>query len=97
MDRPSKRVADLMMQLSNENRLMILCALLKQPMTVKELAVRIPDISVPAISQHLHKLRDAGLVCCEKQAQYSRYAICDPHLHKLIALLREEYCTGEDL
>ena len=95
MDKPASKVAALMGLLSNENRLMILCALLERPMTVGELANYVPNISAPALSQHLHKLNAAGLISFEKEAQFSRYSISDPHLHKLIALLREEYCPGE--
>ena len=97
METPAKRVAELMGQLSNENRLLILCALLERPMTVGELGKHVPGISAPALSQHLHKLRDAGLISCRKEAQFVRYEICDPHLHKLISLLRAEYCPGEEM
>ena len=90
----AEQVAALMGMLANENRLMILCALRERPMTVGELGAYVPDISAPALSQLLHKLRDAGLVAAEKEARFVRYRICDPHLHKLIALLRAEYCPG---
>ncbi len=97
MKASAKKVAELMGQLANENRLLILCALLERPMTVGELGKYVPDISAPALSQHLHKLKDAGLVSSEKEAQFSRYQISDPRLHKLIELLRAEYCSGEEL
>lgn len=89
----AKRVATLMGQLANENRLLILCALLEGPKTVGELGELIPDISAPALSQHLHKLRDAELICSEKKAQYIRYSIRDERLRGLIDLLRHDYCT----
>ena len=89
----ARMVAGLMRQLANENRLLILCALLEGPQTVGELAQIVPEISGPALSQHLHKLRDAGLIQAEKHAQFVRYSIADPHLHSLIDLLRQEYCT----
>lgn len=92
MDKPVHKVAELMGMLANENRLLILCALLERPMTVGELSKYVPNISAPALSQHLHKLTVAGLISFEKEAQFSRYTISDPHLHKLMALLREEYC-----
>ena len=97
MSDPAKKVADIMSQLANENRLLILCSLLQGPMTVGELSKCVPDISAPALSQHLHKLRDAGLISCEKEAQFAIYKISDPHLHKLMNLLKNEYCAGEDI
>ena len=89
----AKKVADLMGQLANENRLLILCALLEGPMTVGEISTYVPDISAPALSQHLHRLRDAGLISAEKQAQFIRYSIEDPRIRDIIDLLRREYCN----
>lgn len=89
----AKKVAALMGQLANENRLLILCALLEGPKTVGELGTLVPDISAPALSQHLHKLRDAELICSEKQAHFIRYSIRDPRLRDLMDLLRRDYCT----
>ena len=97
MRKNAKQVAGLMQQLANENRLLILCALLEKPMTVSELAEHVPDISAPALSQHLHKLRSAGLICSEKQAHFIRYSICDPRIQDLMDLLRREYCTDGKL
>lgn len=92
----AKRVAALMTQLANENRLLILCALLEGPKTVGELGKLVPDISAPALSQHLHKLRDAGLICSEKHSQYIQYSIYDERIRNLINLLRHDYCSGSD-
>ncbi len=89
----AKRLAKLMGLLSNENRLLILCALLDGPRTVGELAEQVPDITAPALSQHLHKLRAGGMIQAEKQAQFVRYSICDVHLRSLMDLLKREYCT----
>ena len=93
MRETAKMVSGLMSQLANENRLLILCALLEQPMTVGEIGKQVPDISAPALSQHLHKLRDAGLIDCKKQAQFSQYYISDQRIRKVIDILREEYCS----
>ncbi len=96
MHKNAKRVASLMRQMANEHRLLILCALLEAPLTVGQLSEQVPDISGPALSQHLHKLRDAGLICAEKHAQYVQYSICDERIRDLIDLLRREYCTEDD-
>ncbi len=92
----AKKVAELMGQLANENRLLILCALLDGPRTVTEISQQVPDITGPALSQHLHKLRDAGLICSEKRAQYIRYSICDQRIRGLLDFLRREYCTQQN-
>lgn len=95
MREKARQVAALMAQLSNENRLLILCALLERPMTVGELAENVPGISAPAISQHLHRLREGGLVNCEKQGQFVRCSIGDERLRTLIETLRELYCPAD--
>ena len=67
----AKTIAELMAQMANENRLLILCALLDGPRTVGELGESVPNITGPALSQHLHKLKDGGLVQAESTASSS--------------------------
>ena len=58
----AQTIASLMAQMANENRLLILCALLDGPKTVGQLGEEVPNITAPALSQHLHKLKDGGLI-----------------------------------
>ena len=92
MREQARKIAELMGQLANENRLLILCALLEKPMTVGELAGKVPGISGPALSQHLQKLRAGQLVQAQKEGQFVRYSIKDERLYALMALLKKEYC-----
>ena len=88
----AKAVASLLGQLSNENRLLILCALLDGPKTVGQLADAVPHITGPALSQHLQKLRAAGLVDSTKHGQFVEYRIADERLYGLMGFLKETYC-----
>lgn len=97
MRKQAQTIADLMGQLANENRLLLLCALLDGPMTVGELAAEVPNITAPALSQHLRRLRDGGLIQAEKQGQYVRYSIKDLRLSKVIDVLKREYCMQDRL
>lgn len=92
----AKQIANLMYQLSNENRLLILCTLLDGPKTVGDIAEKVHGITAPALSQHLHKLRDANLVCTKKYAQFVQYSICDPRIVELIQLLKKQFCKVEE-
>lgn len=92
MREQARKIAELMGQLANENRLLILCALLEKPMTVGELAGAVPGISGPALSQHLQKLRAGQLVQAQKEGQFVRYSIKDERLYALMAFLKKEYC-----
>ena len=91
----ARALAGLLGLLANENRLLLLCALLDGPRTVGELAGEVP-VSLPALSQHLHRLRDAGLVESEKQGQFVRYSLLDQRLRAVIAVLRREYCPEQE-
>lgn len=95
MREKARKIAELMRQLSNENRLLILCALLQKPMTVGELAKEVPNITVPALSQHLQKLRSGGLVDATKQGQYVCYCLKDERLRALMEVLKNQYCSEE--
>ena len=94
MEEKAKQIARLMGQLANENRLLILCALLDGPKAVFELAESVPNITLPALSQHLQRLRAGGLVDSEKSGQHVVYQISDPHLAALMAVLKREYCQA---
>ncbi len=92
MRRSAAKVAKLMADLGNVNRLLILCALLDGPLTVNEIASQVNDISGPALSQHLNKLREDGLIQSEKEGHFIRYAIKDTRLYGLMEFLKKEYC-----
>ena len=89
----AQTIASLMAQMANENRLLILCYLLDGPKTVGELGESVPNITAPALSQHLHKLKDGGLIQREKRGQFVTYSIKDSRLQALMAVLKEQYCA----
>lgn len=92
MEEKAKLVTQLLKVLSNENRLLILCALAEQPMTVSEILAVLPDISQPGVSQHLSILRSHKILDSKKTAQTITYSICDPRILKVMKVLKEEYC-----
>ncbi len=95
MEEKAKQVAELLKLLANENRLLLLCALLEHPMTVGELGEHTPKIGQSALSQHLHALRSAGLVADRRNGQYVVYSVADERVRVLLAVLREQYCREE--
>ena len=79
--------------LANERRLMIMCLLISQEeLTAGELAEKV-GLSQSALSQHLAKMRDEGLVTFRREAQSAHYRIADPNVKRLIATLKNIYCT----
>lgn len=84
--------ASLMRALAHEHRLLVLCHLVAGgELTVGELVDRI-GTSQSALSQHLAKLREEGLVATRKQAQAVYYRLCDPRAEQLLALLHQLFC-----
>src|SRR6202142_363272 len=78
--------AALLKALSNDQRLLVLCALLDGPMSVGEINERVP-LSQSALSQHLGVLRDAGLVVTKRQSQTIYYELAQgPALHVMEVL-----------
>jgi DNA-binding transcriptional ArsR family regulator len=85
-------VARVMNLLGNENRLLILCYLMMhKEMKVGDIVDAV-KLSQSALSQHLTKLRDEGLVEFRRESQTLYYRIADPRVSKLIKVLKKLYC-----
>lgn len=81
----------LLKQLANANRLMVLCHLVTGEKTVGEMAKSI-GLSQSALSQHLAKLKEAGLVQSDKRGLSVYYRICSMEAHALLSVLHIIYC-----
>ena len=87
----ASEAARLMAALSNEKRLMILCQLGEGEMSVGQLLPTV-GLSQSALSQHLARLRDEGLVATRRAGTAIFYRIAEPSVLKIIAVLAEIYC-----
>lgn len=83
--------AGLLRALGNEKRLMILCQLGDQEMSVGQM-LPLVGLSQSALSQHLAKLRDEALVDTRREGTTIFYRITEPAVLKVIAVLAEIYC-----
>ena len=79
--------------LSHEGRLMILCHLTQGEKTVTELEGLL-GARQAAVSQQLARLRDEGLVQARREGKAIHYAISDPKVEKLIALVYDMFCRS---
>ena len=91
MQASAGEVADMLKMLSNRNRLLVLCALVTRDHTAGELE-ELTGLSQPAISQHLAKLRNTGIVNTRKDAQRVIYALDEPGVRAVIEVLHRHYC-----
>ena len=92
MEEKAKQIAALLKMLANENRLMILCALMEQPMTVSKIAEKISGITQPALSQHLTLLKAHGILNNTKSGQNITYSIADCRVKEIIHTIKKYYC-----
>jgi ArsR family transcriptional regulator, virulence genes transcriptional regulator len=92
LERKAGEAAALLKLLANENRLLILCRLaISSELSVAALNDAV-DLSQSALSQHLAKMRDDGLVATRRDAQTIYYRIADQNAARLLALLKDIYC-----
>ncbi|HSM57180.1 MAG TPA: metalloregulator ArsR/SmtB family transcription factor [Candidatus Sulfomarinibacteraceae bacterium] len=73
--------------MANPHRLELLDLLVQAPRTVEELAQE-AHMSVANTSQHLQRLKRAGLVIGEREGLYVRYRLADPAVARLWLELR---------
>lgn len=84
--------AALLKALSNEHRLLILCHLIAAgELPVGRLVERV-GLGQSALSQHLAKLRQEGLVGFRREAQTIFYRVADERAGRVLASLKDIYC-----
>lgn len=86
------QAAALLQAVGNPKRLVILCLLIQQgEMSVGALNEMVA-LSPSALSQHLARMRQEGLVSYRRDAQTLYYRIEDPNVAKLIGTLKDIFC-----
>ncbi|MEO6986649.1 MAG: metalloregulator ArsR/SmtB family transcription factor [Paralcaligenes sp.] len=93
------RVADasrLLKVLGSAQRLRVLCLLLEREMSVGQINEELPDLSQSALSQHLAKLREKGLVETRREAQTIWYKLEPGPAQRIMTTLYEIYCTPRE-
>ncbi len=86
------KVAELLRSLANDRRLLIVCRLVEcGEATVGQLADDV-ELSQSAVSQHLARLRDEGVVTYRRESQTLWYRIADPRVEELLGTLHRLYC-----
>ena len=85
-------VAAILKTIAHESRLMILCLLVKNEMTVSEINEQV-KLSQSALSQHLAILRRNNLVETRRKSQTIYYRLADKNLRKIIDSLHNVFCA----
>ncbi|KAF1704675.1 ArsR/SmtB family transcription factor [Pseudoxanthomonas kaohsiungensis] len=92
MQHGAEQAASMLRTLGNEQRLLLLCLLIEHgEMTVGQMQAEV-DLSQSALSQHLARMREDGLVAARREAQSAYYRIDDPRVETLVAALKSVFC-----
>lgn len=90
----SEQAAGLLAAMANQSRLMILCHLLNEELTVGDIAERV-GLNQSPLSQHLAKLRALGLVKTRREGQSIYYRLASPEVEAVLNTLYGVYCRIE--
>lgn len=88
-------VAELLKLIANPHRLAVLCALTEQPMNATSLT-ELVGISQTAMSNHLSRLRSAGIIEYQREHRELIYTLSDPRITTLLTLLYDLYCKEKN-
>ena len=92
-EKQAVEVAGILRALANERRLMILCRLVEfGEDNVSSLAEAV-GLSQSALSQHLAKMREEGLVAFRRESLTLWYRIADPRIEQLFATFYRLFCA----
>jgi|SRR5690625_187564 len=92
MQQGAEKACAMLKAVGNQHRLLVLCLLIEHhEMNVGDLLEYV-DLSQSALSQHLAKMRDEGLVTYRRDAQTLYYRIANPDVEKLVATLNAIFC-----
>lgn len=94
MTRAADAASELLKSMANRNRLLILCALVKEERSVGQLAEML-NLRDSTVSQHLALLRKDGLVTPRRSGQTIWYAIASPAAQKVLSVLYDIYCPAD--
>lgn len=83
--------AELLRQLANANRLLILCHIAQEERSVGRLEADL-GIKQPGLSQQLAELRQAGLVKTRRESRSIYYSIADDRAQAVLGMLHEIFC-----
>ena len=92
MQQGAARAAALLRAVGNEHRLLVLCLLIEQGEASVGTLLEQVRLSQSALSQHLARMRDEGLVTYRREAQTLYYRIENPNVAKLIGTLKDIFC-----
>ena len=93
MQANAEEASRLLKALGNAQRLRMLCLLADGEMSVGQINEQLPELSQSALSQHLARLREEGLVDNRREAQTVWYSLPPGPAQAIISTLYGIYCA----
>ncbi|MGN6100421.1 MAG: ArsR/SmtB family transcription factor [Devosia sp.] len=87
--------AELLAAMSNPKRLLILCHLLNEELSVNQLS-ELVGLAQSPLSQHLSKLRALRLVATRRDGQMILYRLASDEVARILTTLYDIYCAPRD-
>ncbi|OEY67640.1 ArsR/SmtB family transcription factor [Marinobacter sp. X15-166B] len=88
------QASEFLRSLANTDRLMLLCQLSQQELSVSELEAR-TGIRQPSLSQQLGILRRQALIRSRKEGKHVYYQLADPRVQRMLEQLYELFCSPD--
>ncbi len=92
LEAKAEEVAAILRALGNERRLMILCKLVEWGEANVTALAEAVGLSQSALSQHLARMREEGIVTFRRESQTLWYRVADPRIESLFATLYDLFC-----
>lgn len=93
LENKAAEVAGILRSLGNKRRLLILCKLVEWEETNVSTLAKTVGLSQSALSQHLAKMREEGLVTYRRDGQTLWYRIADERIKAILAGLHSIFCS----
>jgi DNA-binding transcriptional ArsR family regulator len=87
-------VSEILKAIANPHRLLIMCKLIDDEVSVGALAEEL-GVRDAVASQHLSILRRSGIVATRREGQTIYYKIADKRVRSLIETLYRKFCQGD--
>ena len=91
----ARSASNLLKAMANERRLLVLCYLGANEMSVSELE-RLVGLSQSALSQHLARLRNDGLVSTRRNGQTIYYSLKGMEARRILDTLHALFCQESE-
>lgn len=90
----AEQAAQFLKALAHRDRLKVLCTLVEGERSVSEVEEMV-GASQSAISQHLARMREEGIVASRRDGRLILYRIADPLAINVVGLLYERFCAED--